>query len=49
MGSKALQRAGHDVLAYDARGHARQTGRPRSPEAYTDLADDLLSVLDERA
>jgi pimeloyl-ACP methyl ester carboxylesterase len=48
MGSKSLQRSGHDVLAYDARGHGASDPAP-SPEAYTyeDLADDLLSVLDE--
>jgi pimeloyl-ACP methyl ester carboxylesterase len=47
MGSKALQRAGHDVLAYDARGHGASDPAP-SPEAYTyaDLAEDLISVLD---
>jgi pimeloyl-ACP methyl ester carboxylesterase len=48
MGSKSLQRAGHDVVAYDARGHGASSPAP-SPDAYTygDLADDLLSVLDE--
>ena len=48
MGSKALQRAGHDVLAYDARGHGASDPAP-SPEAYTyaDLAGDLLAVMDE--
>lgn len=48
MGSKALQRAGHDVLAYDARGHGASDPAP-SPDAYTygDLAEDLLSVMDE--
>jgi pimeloyl-ACP methyl ester carboxylesterase len=48
MGSKSLQRAGHDVLAYDARGHGA-SDPAASPEAYTydDLAADLLSVLDE--
>lgn len=48
MGSKALQRAGHDVAAYDARGHGASDPAP-SPEAYGygDLADDLLRVLDE--
>jgi pimeloyl-ACP methyl ester carboxylesterase len=47
MGSKSLQRAGHDVLAYDARGHGRSDPAP-SPEAYTyeDLAADLVGVLD---
>lgn len=48
MGSKSLQRAGHDVLAYDARGHGASDPAP-SPEAYeyADLAADLLSVMDE--
>src|ERR1700741_38692 len=48
MGSKSLQRAGYDVLAYDARGHGASDPAP-SPEAYEyrDLADDLLSVMDE--
>jgi pimeloyl-ACP methyl ester carboxylesterase len=48
MGSKALERSGHDVLAYDARGHGRSDPAP-SPEAYTyeDLAADLLAVMDE--
>jgi pimeloyl-ACP methyl ester carboxylesterase len=47
MGSKALQRAGHDVLAYDARGHGASDPAP-SPDAYTyaDLAGDLLGVMD---
>lgn len=48
MGSKALQRAGHDVLAYDARGHGASDPAP-SPDAYTytDLAEDLIAVMDE--
>src|SRR3954465_10962963 len=48
MGSKSLQRGGHDVLAYDARGHGASDPAP-SPEAYTyeELAGDLLAVLDE--
>jgi pimeloyl-ACP methyl ester carboxylesterase len=48
MGSKALERSGHDVVAYDARGHGRSDPAP-SPEAYeyADLADDLVGVLDE--
>jgi pimeloyl-ACP methyl ester carboxylesterase len=48
MGSKSLQRGGHDVLAYDARGHGASDPAP-SPEAYTydELADDLLAVMDD--
>jgi pimeloyl-ACP methyl ester carboxylesterase len=49
MGSKSLERAGHRVVAYDARGHGASDPAP-APEAYayTDLAGDLLGVLDER-
>jgi pimeloyl-ACP methyl ester carboxylesterase len=48
MGSKALERSGHDVVAYDARGHGASDPAP-SPEAYdyADLAGDLVRVLDE--
>lgn len=47
MGSRALQRGGHDVLAYDARGHGASDPAP-SPDAYTypDLAADLVAELD---
>jgi pimeloyl-ACP methyl ester carboxylesterase len=49
MGSRALERSGHRVIAYDARGHGASEPAP-SPEAYEygDLAQDLLGVLDER-
>jgi pimeloyl-ACP methyl ester carboxylesterase len=48
MGSKSLQRAGHDVLAYDARGHGA-SDPAGDPEAYTygDLTGDLIGVLDD--
>ena len=48
MGSKALERSGHDVVAYDARGHGESDPAP-SPDAYSyaDLAADLERVLDE--
>ena len=48
MGSKALERSGHDVVAYDARGHGESDPAP-SPDAYTyaHLAADLERVLDE--
>jgi pimeloyl-ACP methyl ester carboxylesterase len=49
MGSKALERSGHRVIAYDARGHGHSDPAP-SPDAYeyTDLVADLARVLDER-
>jgi pimeloyl-ACP methyl ester carboxylesterase len=46
MGSKALERSGHRVIAYDARGHGRS--EPAEPYDYPALADDLERVLDER-
>jgi pimeloyl-ACP methyl ester carboxylesterase len=44
MGSKALERGGHRVVSYDARGHGRSSAA-RSYR-YEDLADDLLAVMD---
>src|SRR3954451_6223704 len=46
MGSRALERSGHRVLAYDARGHGRSD--PAEPYDYPALAADLERVLDER-
>ena len=47
MGSRVLERDGHRVIAYDARGHGRSSPAP-TPEAYCydGLAADLLAVLD---
>jgi pimeloyl-ACP methyl ester carboxylesterase len=47
MGSRMLERGGHRVIAYDARGHGRSGPAP-TPDAYTyaDLAGDLGAVLD---
>ena len=49
MGSRALERNGHRVVAYDARGHGASTAAP-DPDAYDydDLVSDLLAVLDDR-
>jgi pimeloyl-ACP methyl ester carboxylesterase len=46
MGSRALERSGHRVIAYDARGHGRS--EPAEPYDYPALAEDLARVLDER-
>ena len=48
MGSTSLQRSGHRVIAYDARGHGGSDPAP-SPDAYeyADLAEDLAGVLDD--
>ncbi len=47
MGSRTLERSGHRVLAYDARGHGRSAPAP-DPSAYTyeRLAADVRAVLD---
>lgn len=48
MGSRHLERAGHRVLTYDARGHGASDPAP-TPDAYgyDALADDLVAVLAE--
>jgi pimeloyl-ACP methyl ester carboxylesterase len=47
MGSRALERSGHRVIAYDARGHGRSSPAPtRSAYTYDDLGTDLVAVLD---
>lgn len=49
MGSRALERAGHRVIAYDARGHGRSAPAPGRAYGYEDLAADLQAVLDAAA
>ncbi len=48
MGSRLLERSGHRVVAYDARGHGHSSPAPASTGyTYRLLADDLRAVLDE--
>jgi pimeloyl-ACP methyl ester carboxylesterase len=46
MGSKNLERSGHRVIAYDARGHGKSA--PADRYGYDALADDVVAVLDDR-
>jgi pimeloyl-ACP methyl ester carboxylesterase len=47
MGSRLLERSGHRVIAYDARGHGRSTpARDPTAYGYPELASDLERVLD---
>jgi pimeloyl-ACP methyl ester carboxylesterase len=52
MGSNRLRRAGHRVVAYDARGHGASTppevADPAEAYGYPELTADLARVLDER-
>jgi pimeloyl-ACP methyl ester carboxylesterase len=50
MGSRALERSTHRVIAYDARGHGRSSPAPdRSAYTHADLGRDLEAVLDALA
>ena len=46
MGSRTLERSGHRVLTYDARGHGRSAPAADGDYSYARLAADIGSVLD---
>lgn len=47
MGSTALERSGHRVISYDARGHGRSSPASRGEDyGYEELGCDLEAVLD---
>jgi pimeloyl-ACP methyl ester carboxylesterase len=47
MGSRALERSSHRVIAYDARGHGASSPAPeRSAYGYGELRQDLEAVFD---
>jgi pimeloyl-ACP methyl ester carboxylesterase len=46
MGSRALQRSGHRMIAYDARGHGRSGPAAGGDYGYPRLAADIGAVLD---
>ena len=48
MGSRSLERAGHRVIAYDARGHGSSSPAPdRGAYGYEYLGADLVALLDD--
>jgi pimeloyl-ACP methyl ester carboxylesterase len=46
MGSRALERDGHRVVLFDARGHGSSTAPSDGDYSYAALSDDLGAVLD---
>lgn len=48
-GSKALGRAGHRLVRYDARGHGESDATPEAGYGYESLAADLAAVIGDQA
>ncbi len=49
-GSRSVERAGHRLIAYDARGHGESDPAPdRTAYTYAELAGDTVAVLDALA
>ena len=47
MGSRALERSGHRVISYDARGHGRSAAAPTpAPTATSARSTTCVAVLD---
>lgn len=46
MGSRSLERSGHRVISYDARGHGASAPAADGDYGYGSLAGDALAVLD---
>ncbi len=47
-GSRTIERAGHRVISYDARGHGVSDPAPSADDyTYPQLADDAIAVMDE--
>ena len=47
-GSRALPRAGYELLTYDARGHGESDPGPKGDYDYDHLGNDLAAVLDSQ-
>ncbi|HVY77226.1 MAG TPA: alpha/beta fold hydrolase [Solirubrobacterales bacterium] len=48
-GSRRLERGGHTVIAYDARGHGESDPAAAGGYGYPELVGDLSAVVDEQA